>query len=253
MFFPRNCIGCDRCIERCRQGAIVVVDGRRGVLRDRCRDCGECTVECYAKALVMSGKTVTAQEVADEVERDRPFYENSGGGATVSGGEPYAQPAFLGALLALFRQRHLHTVVDTSGDVPFSVIEPTLDRVDLFLYDVKHADSVTHAEWTGHPNDRILANLAELALRGKSIVVRTPVIPGFNDTVGCVAALAQAVSERAPGAPIELLPYHRLGESKRESMGRGLALEGIQPPEREWVRRLCEAAQSAGVACRVEG
>ena len=253
MFFPRNCIGCDRCVELCRQGAITVADGLRSVLRDRCRDCGECTTECYAKALVMSGRTATAGEVADEVERDRPFYENSGGGATVSGGEPYAQPVFLRALLTLFRERRLHIVVDTSGDVPFSAIEPTLDLVDLFLYDVKHADSAAHEEWTGRPNDRILGNLAKIARRGTSIVVRTPVGPGFNDTVECMTAMASVVSERAPGTPVELLPYHRLGESKRESMGQGLSLEGTRPPEKESVRRLCEAVRSLGVECRVEG
>jgi pyruvate formate lyase activating enzyme len=252
LFFPRNCIGCDRCRERCPTGAVVVADGVRTIARDLCDDCGECTIECYAKALVMSGRRATALEVVEEVERDAPFYENSGGGATMSGGEPFAQPAFLSALLTLFAERGRHTVVDTSGQAPFSVIEPMLDRIDMFLYDLKHFDSEVHREWTGVPNERILDNLERLAARGKRIVVRTPIIPGLSDSEGFARELARVVAARAPGTPMELLPYHRLGESKRESLGLPDVLPPLDAPKRETLLRLCEVAAGEGVECHVE-
>jgi len=253
MFFPRNCIECGRCVELCPNGVMVIRDGERRILRDECRDCGTCTQECYAQALVMSGRTATAAEVVDEAERDAPFYENSGGGVTVSGGEPFAQPTFLSAVLTLLGERGLHTAVDTSGDVPFSVIESMLGRIDLFLYDLKHADSEVHREWTGTGNERILANLSRLADCGATIVVRTPVVSGFNDTVECVGAVAELVAARAPGAPMELLPYHRLGESKHHGLGTDCPLTGTEAPSKEHVENLRQAVETAGVSCRVEG
>jgi pyruvate formate lyase activating enzyme len=253
MSFPRNCIGCGRCVELCPNGAMVVSDGDRWILRDECRDCGTCTQECYAQALVMSGRTATAGEVVDETERDAPFYENSGGGVTVSGGEPFAQPTFLNAVLTLLGERGLHAAVDTSGDVPFSVIEPMLDRIDLFLYDLKHADTEAHREWTGTGNERILANLDRLAGCGGTVVVRTPVVSGFNDTVECLRAIAEQVAAHAPGAPMELLPYHRLGESKHDGLGTDCPLTGAEAPDKEHVETLRQAVEAAGVSCRVEG
>jgi len=253
MFFPRNCIGCDRCIENCPRGAVVVRDGIRQILRDRCQDCGTCTRECYARALVMSGREATAGEVVAEAERDAPFYENSGGGVTISGGEPFAQPVFLDALLSLFRRRGRHVAVDTSGEAPFSVIEPMLDRIDLLLFDVKHADAEAHREWTGSSNHRLLANLAKLGTRGVPLVARVPVIPGFNGSPEAIRAIAQAVRERAPYAPMELLPYHRLGESKHASLGSEYPLKGTEAPTPETMQALRDAAASLGVDCRIEG
>jgi len=253
MFFPRNCIGCERCIENCPQGAIVVRGGVREILRDRCQDCGACTRECYARALVMSGREATAGEVVAEAERDAPFYENSGGGVTISGGEPFAQPSFLDALLSLFRRRDRHVAVDTSGEAPFAVVEPMLDRIGLFLFDVKHADPATHREWTGVSNELPLANLARLGARQVPLVARVPVIPGFNGSPEAIRGIARAVRERAPYAPMELLPYHRLGESKHSSLGSEYPLHGTEAPSPETMQALRDAAGSEGVDCRIEG
>ncbi len=154
--FLQKCIGCGKCFEICPVGAHCMIDGERVFLRELCRNCGKCAEICYADALVLAGKWLTAREVMDEVEKDKPFYENSDGGVTISGGEPLLQADFARALLEECKKEGLHTVVDTAGNVPWEAFEKVLPFTDLFLYDLKAADEEFHRQVTGAGNARIL-------------------------------------------------------------------------------------------------
>ena len=158
-------------------------------------------------------------EVFAVVKRDADYYRDSGGGVTVSGGEVLLQPEFARALLQRFREAGFHTCVDTSGDGDRGRLRALIPYVDLFYFDIKHIDSRAHRAETGRPNEKILRNFDEVAASGVPVVVRTPVIPGFNDTVDAIADIADLVATRVPGGTMHLLPYHRYGQQKYEMLG----------------------------------
>ena len=244
-FVAERCIGCGYCFRRCPRGAHVMRDGRHELDRAACAACGSCTEECYAGALERIGRTATVGEALAEVLRDKPFYETSGGGLTVSGGEPLAQIEFTAALLRRAKAEALHTCVETSGFADYACFERIRPLVDLFLYDIKEMNPAHHQEWTGVPNDRILANLERLVGSGAAVRLRLPLIPGYNTRADHFAAVA-ALVQRLPGrVEADVLPYHRLGESKVGRMGleaAGRAQTEMPAKEQlaEWIRRLVE-------------
>lgn len=250
--FRRNCIGCGRCIEVCPQQAIVATAEGPFIDREACRNCGTCASVCYAEALVLHGREVTVAEVLGEVEKDRLFYENSGGGMTLSGGEPLAQPEFATALLREGRRRGLHSAVDTCGHVPWKVLKQAAELADLILYDVKTLDRAKHLEGTGRPNDRILANLERLGNGATPVYVRVPVVPGLNDTPQELEAIGR-LAERLPAVrEVELLRYHSLGEGKYDSLGMECPTHGLKPPSDGQMEALKAAVGATGVPCVVE-
>lgn len=251
--FPRNCIGCLRCVANCPTGAIHEGVGKIEIDRARCRSCGACTRECYAEALVLHGRTVSVEEVLAEVEKDRPFYENSGGGMTVSGGEPLAQIEFTEALLKAAHEAGLHTAVDTCGYVPWRHFEQVLPHTDLFLFDVKGASAELHRVATGCDNALILDNLRRLSQAGASLQIRVPTVPGYNATVAEMEAIGQLVAQLTPVPPVELLRYHRLGEGKYETLGMDCPLTVETPPDNDCMEELREAVERQGVRCTVGG
>jgi pyruvate formate lyase activating enzyme len=230
LFTPQKCIGCGQCVEVCPRGAHVLVDGRHLIDRARCQACGTCAQGCFAGALEMAGRQVTVDEVMDEVLRDRVFYENSGGGMTVSGGEPLAQPGFTRALLQAAQAQGLHTALDTSGFAPWDRLAALLPHTHLILYDLKHMDSGRHLSLTGVPNERILDNLRRLDSSGPPIWVRVPLIPGQNDDPANYRALGDFLSSLRNVERVEILRYHPLAESKYEYAGLDYALRGLEPP-----------------------
>lgn len=245
-FLPNKCIGCGYCLRVCPEGAHRLDnDGTHVIDRARCTVCGKCTEECYAGALELVGREATVQEVLDEVLRDKPFYETSGGGMTLSGGEPLTQLEFTAALLEGGQRSDLHCAVETCGHVDFARFERILPDTDLFLYDIKETDPERHVEYTGVDNARILQNLRKLHDRGAAVLVRLPIIPGLNDRDDHFRALAK-LAESLPGLEgFEVLPYHRLGTSKLERFGiEDDPLGDVEPPEKEtvagWVERLGE-------------
>jgi pyruvate formate lyase activating enzyme len=250
--FRRNCIGCGKCLVNCPQGGLSHGDDGIVIDRHRCLGCGSCARVCYAEALVVRGREMAVGEVMVEVEKDRPFYDNSGGGLTLSGGEPLFQPDFALALLQAAKGGGLHTCLDTCGYASWAVLEQVLPFVDMVLYDLKGVDPSLHRQHTGRPNSLILANLRALVSEGKDLMVRMPLIPGYNDGPEAIQAVAEFVADLDPVPPLEILPYHQLGESKYEALGIRSGLH-LQPLPRQKVEELAQEVREHGVQCKVGG
>ncbi|MBF0244942.1 MAG: glycyl-radical enzyme activating protein [Planctomycetes bacterium] len=230
-FVAGKCIGCASCFRACPTGAHTM--GEEHLLdRTLCRACGKCTAECYAGALERVGKDITVAEVLEEVMRDLPFYETSGGGMTLSGGEPTLQIDFSEALLKGAKEKGLHCVLETCLCCEFEKLERIRSDVDLFLCDWKETDPARHKEFTGKDNRRIRENLLRLSTSGAAIRVRCPIIPGLNDREDHFAGIAELSKEIGSLEGVELMPYHRLGESKTQRFGlpdRQLSVETPAP------------------------
>jgi pyruvate formate lyase activating enzyme len=228
---PNRCILCEDCLEACPNGAV----SRRGdeiiTDRGRCRLSGECVRVCEAEARMLVGREMNVAQVTTEVERDRAFYDQSGGGVTFSGGEPLAQPAFLLELLKASRDRGLHTAVDTSGFASWSVFERVRPYVNLFLYDLKLMDDARHRRQTGVSNRKILANLTRLANLGHRTIVRIPVIPGVNDSAADLSLAGEFLASLPARPAVELLAYHHTGLVKYRGLGLEYGLPDLRPPE----------------------
>lgn len=190
------------------------------------------------------GKDVTVEEVMETVEKDRPYYQRSGGGLTLSGGESLCQPDFARDLLRAAKERGINTALESMGCAPFSVIEEILPYLDTYLLDIKHMDGEKHREFTGRSNELMLENAEKIAVTGKTnLVIRVPVIPGFNCTKKEIQDIAVFADRLAGVKKIHLLPYHRLGQDKYEGLGRKYELEGLLPPENGQMEELREAVR----------
>ena len=236
-----KCVSCGRCVSLCPQKAHLMENGRHQLRRESCVRCMACA-ETHCPALAAAGETRRAEDVMAEVLRDRPFYQASGGGMTLSGGEPFFQEAFALKLLRLAREAQVHTCVETCGFAPLSLLEQAARWVDLFLYDIKLTDPALHRQWTGVSNDRILENLRALDKMGAKTVLRCPVIPGVNDTLAHFQGVAKIANSLTHLQEIHLEPYHPLGVSKARRLGRESLLEGISFPSeaavQDWIRQI---------------
>lgn len=251
VLFENKCIGCGECFKVCPNNAHEILDdGTRVYHRDRCVLCGKCVEFCYAEALVMEGKEVTVEEVMEELRKDIPFYENSGGGITLSGGEPMFQHEFALAIFKQCKTEGLHTALDTSGHASWKTYEKVLPYVDLVLYDLKHIDPVAHKKYTCVSNKLILENLVKVGESGVPIEIRMPIIPTVNDKKEDIEGAAKFLSNLNI-TRVELLAYHKLGESKFERLEREYKLKELQPPEKEQMNEIAEWIRSYGLKVHV--
>jgi pyruvate formate lyase activating enzyme len=215
-----RCIRCRACLETCARGAISWNGNGPVTARERCATCGACANICFAGAREIVGKMMTVDEIMAEVERDIPFYEESGGGATFSGGEPLAQPEFLGALLRACRAKGIHTALDTCGYAPWDVMDSVRRDVDLFLYDIKVVDEAKHRALTGVSNEIILSNARALSELGHRLALRVAIIPGVNDDEESIREIGAFASGLPHVSEIDMLPYNRLGIEKYARLDR---------------------------------
>jgi len=239
------CTGCGACVSRCPEQAVRLEQGRAETDLERCVRCGSCVVVCPENGRTICGTEMSVAEVIEEVSKDRVFYERSGGGVTLSGGEPLAQIDFLAEVLAAGKQAGLHTAVDTSGYAPWEHFERILPLTDLFLYDLKILDEAIHRTFTGVPNRLILENLCRLAAATDQIFIRYPVIPSINDGAEHVARVVDFL-RTVRFRQINLLPYHQLGRGKAEQLGRAYRMEGVVPPPPEELDRVRRQFTDAG-------
>ncbi len=232
-----RCLRCGRCVAVCPEQVLSLQPDAVAIDRTRCVPCSECSGVCPSGAMRLVGRSVTAADVLAEVERDRVFYEHSGGGMTISGGEPLAQPEFTLALLAGARSRGLHSAVETAGLADPETAERVLARADLILYDVKQVDADANMSVVGDDDAVMLSNAPLAARLGVKMIVRVPVIPGFNDQPHQVRAIGEFA--RSLGVTeMHLLPYHGYGVSKYASLGRRYEMPETVPPTREHLEAL---------------
>jgi pyruvate formate lyase activating enzyme len=251
-----RCLGCDLCLRACPAGALgAAEEGGKVVDRERCDLCGECAERCPGEALNILGRWVTVDEVLAEVARDALYFEASGGGLTLSGGEPLAQPEFAAELLRRYRceEKGRHAAVETCGHVEWPVLEAIAADVDLFLYDLKHMDPAEHRRLTGQDNRLILENARRLAASGSALVIRLPLIPGVNDGRENLEATAEFALSLPGVERIDILPYHRLGEPKYPRLEKAYALAGRPPATPEQVSRAKAVLEHRGLNVHIGG
>jgi pyruvate formate lyase activating enzyme len=213
-FRESRCVGCGQCAEACPSDAVSLVENLPVTDADKCILCGRCVDVCVAGAREIIGRKMTVSQVMAEVERDVVFYDQSGGGVTFSGGEPLMQPDFLVALLNRCRALNIHTAVDTSCYADPDIVKSVAEKTDLFLCDIKHMDNEMHERFTGVGNKLILDNIRLVSQAGKKIVIRIPIVPGFNDDPANIEATGEFAASVAGVGRIDLLPFNRGGIEK---------------------------------------
>ena len=249
-FISNLCKNCFRCAQACPRNAILPGDKR--IDREKCDACCQCVEACFYGALVRYGKPMTAEEVFDKVRRDKMFYDTSGGGVTVSGGEPLTHADFVAELFGLCRGEGINTCVESCGCVPQSAFEKVLPLTDAFYFDLKLMDGEKHREYTGQSNEQILANARFLAGQGASILFRQPLIPGVNDDEENVRATCDFIrSLGRPDLGLQLIAYHRMGASKYAALDIPYTLEELKPMDPRDVEAVRKAYEDGGVPCTV--
>jgi pyruvate formate lyase activating enzyme len=247
-----RCIRCGTCVGACGHDAVVDAGAYYDVDRGACALCAECAALCPTGARDVIGRAMTVDEVVAEIERDTVFYDESGGGVTISGGEPLLQPDFVGALLEACRSRRLHTAVETCGAGDPAALLGLAAHTDLFLYDLKMMDDERHRRVTGASNRVILENLALLVARGANVRVRVPLIPGVNDDEENVAAIGRYVASLGLRG-LDVLPYHRAGIAKYRRLGRMYLLPDVQAPSNGTLGAAVEQLAGLGLNVIVGG
>ncbi|MEJ2638267.1 MAG: glycyl-radical enzyme activating protein [Desulfosarcinaceae bacterium] len=250
-----KCTHCFTCVENCPETAITY-DADQDLFvtdMDRCSDCRQCIDGCLAGARTAYGYTATAEEILQEVAKDSVFYYHSGGGVTVSGGEPFLQAAFLRELLEGCLLQGINTAVETCGHVAWGAIEGAVPFIDTLFYDLKHTDDATHKRLTGAGNHLITENLLKIDRTAKAldIIVRMPVVPGINDDDANLRTLGEVCLKLKNLEEIQLLPYHRLGIETYCTLSRPYALEHVPAAEEETLMPKIELLKQMGLPVRI--
>lgn len=253
MWWEGRCLGCRVCEEACPVGAISFSDEGLAVDDGRCDACGKCAAACYPHALETVGREVSVEETMLEIEKDRVFYDQSGGGATFSGGEPLMQPQFLKEVLKECKSRGIHTAVDTSGYVEPEILSSLMTDVDLFLYDIKIMDDEVHRRVTGASNRVTLKNLEMLAEHRAAVAVRLSIIPGVTDSAENIDDVGAFVSSLGSVRDVHVLPYHRVGVEKAGRLRGSKKPPVYATPSAEEVQQICECLKVYGLKVRVGG
>ncbi len=252
MFFKERCIGCGSCLKRCPSKAIDLVDGYPVVNEVNCTLCGKCSDFCPSNARELVGKNITVKNLMKEIIKDEVFYEESDGGVTFSGGEPLMHADYLSDVLKICKDKGIHTTVDTSGYIDWNQFEKIVDKVDLFLFDIKHMNNEKHIKYMGVGNVVILENLKKLSQRGSNIYIRLPLIAGINDEDENIDAVVDFLSNLNI-IQVNLLPFHKMGMDKYKRLNRSYKLSGLEKPKDEDIDKIAEKFKSAGIKIKIGG
>lgn len=244
MYYPQRCISCFKCVYACPSKAQKRIDGVHRFFPRLCIQCGKCAAVCYAEAMVASSRSMKVEDVMREVRQDKAYYQGSGGGVTLTGGEVMCQIPFAVELADACRAEGIPVGIETNLCLPFEQMLPLLSRSDVVMCDLKLWDSSEHQRWTGVPNELIIENIRRLDELGKPIIVRTPLIPGATDSEENISAISAFLAGIKNLSYYELLNFNPLGGSKYESMGLKNEFAGVKPLPRERVAALAAVARA---------
>ena len=248
-----RCQRCGRCVETCEEKAISFAQERPVTNPGKCKVCGECVAACLSGAREIIGEEMTVSRAITEIEKDIIFYDQSGGGATFSGGEPLMQPEFLLELLRQCRKQRIHTAVDTTCHADTKVVEKVAEHTDLLLCDLKHMDAGIHKDFTGVENDLILYNIKWLSNAGKRVTIRIPIVPGFNNDRSNIEMTAEFVKSLGNVTRIDVLPYNSGGKEKSIRLTSDFDLMETEVPDSEQMAAIAENLRSYGFEVKVGG
>lgn len=259
MFRANRCTLCAECVPTCPLNAISPhpnpspENGRGAMTTDWavCDNCGQCAEACYNGARELVGREMTVAQVMKEIERDVPFFDQSKGGVTFSGGEPLMQRKFLAELLKICREHEIHTVVDTSGYATWEAIDSIRGYVNLFLYDLKLMDDERHKQYTSVSNKLILENLRRLDEVGAACVVRIPLIPGVNDDEENLRESGKFLAELKNIVVVDLMGYHDIAKAKYEALGQVYRLSETKAPSAEKLQAAAKILEGFGLSVKV--
>ena len=244
-FYSEKCVFCGECVRVCENGAQAIIPDAdkktpiRLIGREKCIVCGECAKVCGNGALRIYGREMNVDEVMKVVREDRLFYESSGGGMTISGGEPTFQAGFTLSLLKAAKAEGINTALDTCGYAPREVYESLLPYVDKFLYDIKHISPEGHKRATGRDNRLIIENLRYLSDSGAKLEIRMPLVPSYNDDNETITGIGKLLSGIRI-TKLKLLPYHSYARSKYDALGIVSTLPDVEPPEKSKLESAAE-------------
>ena len=253
IYRKERCIGCRECVAACTENCIEIAAKGLKWNMSECLFCGTCGDRCTAEAVEIIGKTMTVDEVVAEISKDTVFYDESRGGITISGGEPLMQPSFLMELLDACKKLELHRTVDTSGHAEAITLLEAATRTDLFLYDLKHMDPEKHARFTGVSNEQILTNLENLSRQEAEIVIRFPVIPGFNSDPENVDKTGAFVSSLSGIRRVDILPYHCAAAVKYKNLGLKFNTSAVAKPTHDFLISIAGRLEKFGLQIKIGG
>lgn len=252
-FYKSKCIGCQKCFAICVNNAIYFEEGELRHIREKCTNCGECVSACIANARKIIGQHLKPDEVFEVIMQDKAFYEQSGGGVTFSGGEPFLYPDYISQVAEKCKQEEIGVAVETCGAFDIREIEKIIEVVDLVLFDIKIIDEEKHLKYCGNSNKDILSNFSKL-IELVPVKARVPIIPSINDSERDIELLCDFfIQHKEKLKEIHILPYHNLGISKYDSLDRTYLLNHITPPTQKHMENIKSIIEKCGFRVKIGG
>jgi pyruvate formate lyase activating enzyme len=251
--YPSKCTHCGECVPVCPLNAINLTNETISINRSLCNNCGKCAQVCYPEAIKLLGQPMTIEELLEEAKKDIIFYKHSGGGVTISGGEPLLDSAFTVKLLRAFKEEGISVGVDTCGHVPWENIEQVLPHIDFFLWDIKHMNPEKHRKLTGVSNKLILSNIRSVSERNIPLYIRVAVIPGYNDSEENIRATCEFAQALSSVVEVGLLPLHHLGKARYDSLNRAYPVANIPFVPDSVLQNMKRLVESYGLKCSIGG